>query len=157
MPFFRKTNYQKSNSILVVDFYVSNLAKQLSVHLLSSKETEDRQQLGTKFLEELEQLADIPKSKLKISDAKQYHKKYKGKVAFKQYGYYDPNRQYIYINNRTAVRGQYLAPKTFLDTLLHEWLHHYDSKKLKLNSIHTSGFYARLKDLKEKVGYWHKA
>jgi len=33
-------------------------------------------------------------------------------------------------------------------------LHHYDYKKLGLNSIHSAGFYARLKDLKLKLGYF---
>ena len=88
---------------------------------------------------------------LKVSSARQYHKKYQGRVVSKQYGYYRPASKYIYISNRTAVRGQILAAKTFIETLLHEWVHHYDFCSLKFNSIHTSGFYARLNDLKEKL------
>ena len=41
--------------------------------------------------------------------------------------------------------------RDFLNTLLHEWLHHYDTRKLKLNSIHSKGFYLRLNDLQEKL------
>ena len=95
--------------------------------------------------------AQVDIVKLKISDTRQYHKKYDGRIIFKQYGYYRPESHYIYIQNRTPARGQLLAPKTFVDTLLHEWLHHFDSKKLGLDSIHTTGFYLRLKSLKNKL------
>ena len=110
-----------------------------------------RQQLGDDLLDELADLARIDIVRLKISDAKQYHRKSGGRTTYKQYGYYKPDTKYIYINNRTAVRGQILAPKTFLNTLLHEWMHHYDSCKLKLDSIHTKGFYLRLSALQDAL------
>lgn len=149
-----KQNYNKSNRILTVDFYISNQAKRLTKELLNSQDTADRQSVAEALLSELSALSDITPVRLKISDAKQYHKKSKGRTVFKQYGYYKPNTKYIYINNRTAVRGKILAPKTFVDTLIHEWVHHYDTEALKLDSIHTRGFYERLKDLKNKLGFW---
>ncbi len=152
--FRRKSNYERSNEIIRIDFPISRLAYRLSRKLLKSKGEELRQRLGDELLDELADLSKIDIVRLKISKAKQYHKKHKGKVVLRQYGYYKPDRKYIYINNRTAVRGQILAPKTFLDTLLHEWVHHYDHCKLGLDSIHTSGFYARLTDLKTKLGYY---
>jgi len=148
---FFKSNYQKSNSITTVKFPISELAKQKAKQILSSAEAPVRQKLGEELLDELADGAKVDIVKLKISATNQYHKKYNGRVVSKQYGYYRPKSNYIYIQNLTAVRGQNLAPKTFLDTLLHEWLHHYDHKKLKLNSIHTQGFYLRLKSLKEKL------
>lgn len=150
----QKRNYTRSNRITTFDAYISRYAKRLAGKLLHSSNTDERQTLASSFLDELSKLAEISPVRVTISEAKQWHKKYKGKVAFKQYGYYQPRTGYIYITNRTAVRGQILAPKTFLDTLLHEWLHHYDTERLRLDSIHTAGFYARLKDLKEKVGYF---
>ncbi|PLX26190.1 hypothetical protein C0581_05285 [Candidatus Parcubacteria bacterium] len=150
----RKLNYNRSNSIEAIDFPISKSAKLITKKILRSKSEELRQRYSDELLDELADLAHIDIVRLKISKAKQYHKKYKGRVVARQYGYYKPGTKYIYINNRTAVRGQILAPKTFLDTLLHEWVHHYDFCKLKLNSIHTSGFYSRLKDLKQKVGYF---
>lgn len=153
-PNFLKSNYEKSNSALKVKIPISAEAQRLTSLLLKSKEEKDRQSLGDELLDELADLAKIDIVNLKISEAKQYHKKRNGKVAMKQYGYYKPGSKYIYISNRTAVRGQILAPKTFLDTLLHEWIHHYDHQKLGLNSIHSAGFYARLKDIKEKLGYF---
>lgn len=113
-----------------------------------------RQKFSSELLDELGDLAQIDIVNLKVSGTNQSHKKSKGRVVSKQYGYYRPKSSYIYIHNRTAVRGQILASKTFVDTLLHEWLHHYDFKKLRLNSIHSAGFYARLKDLKTKLGYF---
>jgi len=133
---------------------VSPTAKILTKKLLMSKETAIRQQLSQDLLDELTDLTRIDIVNVTISEKNQYHKKHKGKTVMKQYGYYKPKERYIYIHNRTAVRGQILAAKTFLDTLLHEWVHHYDHQKLKLNSIHTAGFYARLKDIKTRLGYW---
>ncbi|PIR74567.1 MAG: hypothetical protein COU35_01665 [Candidatus Magasanikbacteria bacterium CG10_big_fil_rev_8_21_14_0_10_47_10] len=149
-----KLNYNKSNRIQKIKFRISDRAQMLTTRLLCSNETNLRQALSTDLLDELCDFAEIGICNAKISDAKQYHKKRNGRVSFKQYGYYKPGSKYIYINNRTAVRGSLLAPKTFVDTLLHEWMHHYDFEKLGLNSIHTAGFYARLKDIKEKLGYF---
>jgi len=146
-----RSNYQKSNSITSVKFPVSALAKETAKAILNSQEADERQKLGEVLLDELADGSKIGIVKLKISNTRQYHRRYQGRVVMKQYGYYRLKSCYIYIQNQTAVRGQNLAPKTFLDTLLHEWLHHYDHKKLKLNSIHTAGFYLRLKSLKEKL------
>lgn len=161
--FVQKLNYVRSNQITKIKFKVSPEAKNLTKKLFENKSEEARQAIGDELLDMLADLAKIDIVNLKISDKNQYHKKRNGKVAFKQYGYYKftqpkrgeggPGIAYIYIHNRTAVRGQILASKTFLDTLLHEWMHHYDFCKLKLNSIHTAGFYARLKDLKTKLGW----
>lgn len=150
----QKHNYNKSNKTLTARFPISKRAISISTKLLKTKSTELRQRMSDDLLDELADAAKINIVKLKISDKNQSHKKAKGRVVYKQYGYYKPGSKYIYINNRTAVRGQILAPKTFFDTLLHEWMHHYDHEKLGLNSIHTAGFYARLKDIKTKLGYF---
>ena len=148
----KQSNYRRSNAITTVSFPASDRAKHLASQILRSASEDDRQTLGNALLAELSAMADIDAPKLKISGARQYHKKYNGRTVFKQYGYYRPASNYIYITNRTAIRGKILAPKTFVTTLLHEWLHHYDTRKLKLVSIHTAGFYARLKDVKIRLG-----
>ena len=122
----RGGNYKRSNSITSVKFPISELAVKIADKILNSKTTITRQKLGEELLDELSDGSKIAVIKLKISDTHQYHKKYQGRVVSKQYGYYRPKTNYIYIQNLTAVRGQILAPKTFLNTLLHEWLHHYD-------------------------------
>ncbi len=53
----------------------------------------------------------------------------------------------------TAKRGQVVAFRTFLRTLLHEVCHHLDYALLRLsNSLHTSGFYKRESSLFYQVG-----
>jgi len=150
MMFF-ENNYQKSNRIKKIKITVSTEAVILVNQLLKSSGCEIRQKLSEKLLDELCDGAKIDIIKLEISNTKQYHRKSAGRVAMKRYGYYRPTSKLIYIQNLTAVRGQILAPKTFLDTLLHEWVHHYDTYKLKLRSIHSQGFYERLNDLKAKL------
>ena len=145
------TNYERSNSIIEVDFRVSKTACRHARRLLVSKSTAKRQAISDELLDEIADLAEIDIVKLKISAKKQHHKRSGTRLSMRQYGYYRPGDKYIYINNRTAVRGQILASKTFLNTLLHEWMHHYDSCKLKLDSIHSKGFYSRLKNLQDDL------
>lgn len=144
-------NYLKSNKITTIDVLVSQDAVRLAELLLKVDTAFQRQKVSEQLLDELSDGAGIDIVNLKISDTKQYHRKRGKRTVFKQYGYY--RSRYIYIQNKTAVRGQILAAKTFIDTLLHEWLHHYDTYKLKLDSIHTKGFYLRLRDLKDKLGF----
>jgi len=146
------SNYRRSNKILSVKFQPSEKSMTLVNKLFKYKKSENRQKICNKLIPELCRSAKVPMAKIKISDTRQYHKRRGSSIVFKQYGYYRPQTNYIYIQNLTPARGQTLAPKTFIDTLLHEWLHHYDTHKLKLDSIHTAGFYARLKDLKVKMG-----
>lgn len=150
---FKKTNYLVSNKITKVKFPISERAKNLAAKILQNDTDKIRQELSDDLLDELADLAKIDIVKLKISEEKQLHKKRNGRLVYKRYGYYKPGEKYIHVNNRTAVRGKILSSKTFLDTLLHEWMHHYDFCKLGLNSIHTAGFYKRLGDLKIKLDW----
>ena len=64
------------------------------------------------------------------------------------HGLYQPGtaraRDVITLWMRTAKRGQVVAYKTFLRTLLHELCHHLDYTYLRLHdSLHTQGFYRR--------------
>ena len=64
------------------------------------------------------------------------------------HGLYQPGnaraRDVITLWMRTAKRGQVVAYKTFLRTLLHELCHHLDYTYLGLqDSLHTQGFYQR--------------
>ena len=56
------------------------------------------------------------------------------------------------VYSRTAKNQKYIAPKTFLRTLIHEWGHHYDKHKLGLNNTyHTRGFYERVNTIYEQL------
>lgn len=146
--FISNRSYAKSNRITSIAFPVSRDALLFAKNVLKATDANERQSFGEKLLRELSLHATINPVTLKVSDTRQWHKKRNGRTVFKQYGYYRPKSRYIYIQNRTAVRGQVLAPKTFLDTLLHEWMHHYDTEALNIRSYHTKGFYARLTSLK---------
>lgn len=147
-----QSNYEKSNAITLVSFEVSCRAKMLAGKLLTSFTPLRREVVGSALLAELGKDAGISSEvKLKVSATRQYHKRKYGRTVWKQYGYYRPRSQYIYIQNKTAVRAKTLAPKTFLTTLLHEWMHHYDYAKLNIRSIHTKGFYQRISSLREKL------
>lgn len=64
--------------------------------------------------------------------------------------YTPPGR--IRIWARTAKRGQRVAFLTFLDTLLHEFVHHYDLTFLKLpDTVHSENFYKRVWSLRMAV------
>ncbi len=74
----------------------------------------------------------------------------------KTYGYYRftpatetrPARARIRIYHRTAVQQKPISTKVFLNTVLHEWMHHYDFHGLRLaRSYHTTGFFLRLRSL----------
>ena len=147
----KQSNYDKSNKITSVKIPNSSEAILLADRILKSELAEARQEIGEMLLDELCDGSQIDIIKLQINDENQYHRKKNNRVVMKRYGSYRPATATISISNRTAVRGQILAPKSFLDTLLHEWIHHYDTCKLKLRSIHSKGFYLRLNDLKEKL------
>jgi hypothetical protein len=147
----KKSNYEKSNAILIVKFETSDRAKRLAQQILEAKGFEKRQQLSYYLINELSFNADIDRLDIKVTNTKQWHKRQGNRIAVKKYGVYYPRTKKISIQNLTAVRAKELAPKTFLDTLLHEWMHHYDIEKLKINSIHTKGFYERIRSLKEKL------
>ncbi|MFA5020819.1 MAG: hypothetical protein WC517_02030 [Patescibacteria group bacterium] len=151
MFFFKQSNYDYSNSVTKVKMPVSQAASDLAKGLLNVLEYEERKNLSEQLLDELCDLAGVDIVEFNLVDSNQIHRQRAGRIVMKRYGVYQVNSKTITIHHRTAGRGQIFAAKSYLDTLLHEWLHHYDFKKLKLNSIHSRGFYLRLNDLKAKL------
>lgn len=89
---------------------------------------------------------------VEVKNKPQLHSTRNGKLRSKTYGRYYPHKNYIEIFNLTAVKKQPVSIKTMYDTLLHEFMHHYDMTKLNFTeSPHTKGFYMRISDLKEKL------
>ena len=67
-------------------------------------------------------------------------------------GWYVVNEKKIIIYNTTAKTNKTISIKSFYDTLLHEFIHHYDYEVIGLtDSLHTTGFYKRITDLKNKL------
>ena len=119
----------------------------------------ERRRLAQLLVDQLSDEAGLTECRVTIADRPQAHQHDGQRLQSKTYGYYscavdgaDTRNARIRIYHRTAVRQQVIAPKVFLNTVVHEWVHHYDFAGLRLGqSPHTSGFYARLRDLAERL------
>lgn len=66
-------------------------------------------------------------------------------------GWYHPSTKLIRIYNRTAVRHDIISDGRFVETLIHEFIHHFDTYGLHIESMHTAGFYRRIHTLRDCV------
>jgi hypothetical protein len=119
----------------------------------------ERRRLGQMLVDTLDELAGLPACAVVVADRPQVHEHDGRRLQSKTYGYYrcryidgSITEARIRIYHRTAVRQQVISAKVFLNTLLHEWVHHFDFAGLRLaRSPHTAGFYARLRALAEAL------
>src|ERR1700674_5658393 len=144
-----RSAYDRSKGVESVTWREFPLGKGIALSILDETTAAGRQARGQALLDVLDEAAGLPPCKLTVADRPQRHRTRGGKLEVKTYGYYriawesTPRRGSIRIYNLTAIRQQVLAPKVFLETLLHEWVHHYDFTGLQLErSPHTSGFFA---------------
>lgn len=135
--------YNKSNEVTEVS--LKRFDKSYSKRFLADK---DRMKYGFELLNYLcDKFKIAPIKRLIILDKPRKQIK-NGQI----YGYYVRNNREIYIYNKTAKTNKIIAINRFYETLLHEFIHHYDFEKLKLSdSPHTSGFYKRITDLMKKI------
>lgn len=154
-----RSTYERSKGLETITWRYPPVGRGLALTLLDEDSALGRQGTGQRLLDALDDAAGLPPCKLTVADRPQQHRTRNGRLALKTYGYYriawdaSPRRGSIRIYNLTAIRRQVLAPKVFLETVLHEWVHHYDFTGLELDrSPHTSGFYARIRDLAESLG-----
>jgi hypothetical protein len=136
------------------------VARGLVMTLLDAgDDAKDRRRLGQMLVDALDDGAGLPPCAVVVADRAQVHEHDGRRLQSKTYGYYRcrfidgaVTEARIRIYHRTAVRQQVISPKVFLNTLLHEWVHHYDFAGLRLaRSPHTAGFYARLRALAEAL------
>jgi len=153
-------SYRRSQEATSLPFQPSVVARGLALRVLNAGEdAEQRQRLGQLLINELSSVAHMQTCELVIADRPQVHAHNGKRLQSKTYGYYrcwfvdgSVSRARIRIYHRTAVRQQVIAPKVFLNTLLHEWVHHHDFAGMRLaRSPHTSGFYARLRGLADAL------
>ena len=154
-----RSAYERSKGVENISWREFPIGKAIALQILDETTAAGRQALGQRLLDVLDEAASLPPCKLTVVDRPQRHRTRAGKLEMKTYGYYriawesKPQRGTIRIYNLTAIRQQVLSPKVFLETLLHEWVHHYDFTGLQLDrSPHTSGFFARIRDLAETLG-----
>jgi len=150
--------YEKSNKIVSVA--LNSFDKKYFANLLKcSEDIKERHKEAQKLLDYLCKKFGIVNVPLIVTDKPQPHStdKFSNRLVRKTQGCYkykSITRTPISITiwNKTAVRQQPISIKVFAETLLHEFIHHYDICYLKLDvSLHTSGFYKRISDLNDKL------
>lgn len=85
---------------------------------------------------------EVPSKRVFLRDRPRPHSRRAGRIVSELHGLCRSNGP-LEVYTRTAARGQPVALKTYLDTLLHEWVHHWDFETFG-TSVHCSGFYERL-------------
>ena len=141
--------YTRSNA--VTEVALSRLSKAEYNRLLKcSNDRLERELYGQAVLDYLCGEFHIDGVKLHVTDKPQKTiQTRRGKIC--DHGFYITTRN-ITIYNTTAKIKKPVSIKRFTETLLHEFIHHYDHHYLKLGgSPHTSGFYYRLGDLQQKL------
>lgn len=104
------------------------------------------------LLDELVAAFELPPKHVFLRDSPRPHRRRKGKIVYELHGLCDPAGP-IEAYTRTAAHGRPVALKTLLDTLLHEWVHHYDFSRHGA-SVHCSGFYERLAQVYRPARDW---
>lgn len=97
-----------------------------------------------RFIDYLSEIFLVPPKALSLIDrARPHGRDKKGRVRSELYGSC-ASQGNIRIYLRTAARAQPSAFKTYFNTLVHEWVHHYDFEALR-DTVHCAGFYQRVK------------
>jgi len=152
--------YRRSQAEVGLPVAPSPVARGLALGILDASDDHlERRRLGQLLIDELGALAKLVPCDLVVANRAQVHAHDGQRLLMKTYGYYrctfaerEVATARIRIYHRTAVRQQVISPKVFLNTLLHEWVHHYDFAGLRLpRSPHTAGFYTRLRKLADAL------
>ena len=145
-------DFTRSNKFPALEYRPKAQERELTRKLIECTSAREREALGQKLLDNICRSLKIPRARLRVFEERQPHKLRGGKLAYKLYGVYYCDSAMIEIANLTSIRKQVVAGKTFLDTLIHELMHHIDRKFLRIPSTpHSPGFYARIEDLKAKL------
>lgn len=145
-------DFTRSNKIPALEYQPKARERELTRKLIASTSASEREALGQKLLDNICRSLKISRARLRVFEERQPHKLRGGRLAYKLYGVYHCDSAVIEIANLTSIRKQVVAGKTFLDTLVHELMHHIDRKFLRIPSTpHSPGFYARIEDLKAKL------
>ena len=152
--------YRHSQSATGLIFRPSQPARDIAMRVAgASDDHRERRRLAQLLVDQLNENAGLVACQVTVADRHQVHQHDGRRLQSKTYGYYNCSFRdgavsgaRIRIYHRTAVRQQVIAPKVFLNTVLHEWMHHYDFAALELDrSPHTAGFYTRLRVLADEL------
>lgn len=148
-----KKDYEKSNKLETVAKGKGRMPKPLYRDLIekSNETAESRRKYAQALMEKLSAVYGISAPIVHVSNSGRPASVKNGRPA-ERYGFYTPALESITIYNQTAKKHDVVAIKTFMHTLLHEFMHHYDRVYLKLTySRHTAGFYKRISDLEQRL------
>jgi hypothetical protein len=90
--------------------------------------------------------------KVELRDEPRPHRRRAGRIVFELHGQCRM-RGSIEVFVRTAAQQRPVALKSLLETLVHEFVHHYDFDAFGA-SVHCSGFYERLGQLYRPLKTW---
>jgi len=163
----RRADYQRSNRIRTLPLSDPEQAALAAHRLLKTHDATGRRGRASELLVILSAQTGIPVPDLVVPDEHQPHRRSGGRIVYSLQGDYrrrapsadDPavargGRPLgrIRVLNRTPARGDVVRASAFLNTLLHEFCHHHDAERLGiLHSFHTSGFYARIRHLRDQI------
>lgn len=163
----RRADYLRSNRITALTVPDPAAASQAARAVLEAADAKARQAAGQRLLERLAAATGTGVPELVVPDAPQPHRRRGGRIVYSLQGDYRRRQPLpghpalarggrplgrIRVPHLTPARGSMVRASAFLNTLLHEFCHHYDAEALGiLRSFHTAGFYARLRHLKAQI------
>jgi hypothetical protein len=122
-------------------------ATRVFVEAMESETRESVQKAGRALLDVLAKTYEVRRPPLGVLGVRPRHT-HDDHFSYELFGDYTLETQRIRIWMRTAVLGKVTSAKGLLSTLLHEFCHHLDIKKLGFEDTpHTRGFYARIDSL----------
>ncbi|MCB9896983.1 MAG: hypothetical protein H6825_03150 [Planctomycetes bacterium] len=104
------------------------------------------------YVDDLDALFGLPAKRVFMRDRPRPHKRRGGRIVYELHGLCHADGP-IEVYTRTAAREQPVALLTLLDTLHHEWVHHFDFSAFRA-SVHCRGFYERLRQLHDPARDW---
>jgi len=146
----RRREYERSDALVTMPLPAGEAVPALTRALAAAVAEEHAANVERRALEVLSALSDfhgIPVPGLRVLGVRP-HRVISGVCTYQLFGDYTPATQRIRVWMRTAIREKVSSPKALLNTLLHEFCHHLDCKRLGWpQSYHTRGFFTRIDHL----------
>jgi hypothetical protein len=141
----KRAEYERSDKMGALSLPGESRLPALAHEIESAMFSESKPQVRiacNDFLRELADLLKVPLPSIRVLDARPLRVYEAGSAEL--FGDYQLGTALIRVWMRTAVQKRVTSFGTFLNTLCHEFCHHFDILRLELpNSFHTRGFYQR--------------
>ena len=145
-----RKQYAASDTHLALELPAAELLQEAARALdqaLSSGERPPVKRAGDRLLAVLAAHYQVDRPGLAVLGARP-HTVVEGQYSWELFGDYTPDTQKIRVWMRTAVLGKVTSYRGLLNTLLHEFCHHLDVRRLGYaDTPHTRGFFCRIDGL----------